>query len=783
MLLAGDYIAAFDPLFLAQCSCANKCSVLVNHPASQGTLNALERSNWGAHLIEGKSTALGLLLYGKFSRSQQGWVPVEELVGTQAINPKAMTKANHRLALFASPAHSVVQKSLANNCFILSLNIYQSTYFGFNWDDVNLYQQRSAKLILGRPWLAARYLPHIFRWLGIAPALDPAVTLTAACLGYWLRQNGSTALLSPGYLDVETRQGAVVQQIFRAWTPLLGLERVANFLRVVAGQYTLRQHFQFLRQLKLSLYQAIQEHALQYLQSRVSLQLLPGGVSWTWLSNLASVPKLAVNGVARFAVLRWAVSEDDDECLRLRLAGSLQAEQPCQICGVHTRLYPLGLNFGPACEECCHNHDINATTLHSTDLWDIPNTSQWHPIAEAVRGSYSVPATWTNYNRGLPPCVACGYGDNSSQHWARFCIVPVLVANALSSPAHAVTSLDHFARTNTAGCVIASHVLHQFRRLLLEHGGMQHSESAVTLSVLEWLTRLHDNSLVAIPPRFLNESTTLLRPHRVDNDEQHHPCHMQTTNNEAVTLHSAALPDLICTATTALATGQIIATLPLGHPWLSLIAPPSTYPVGFCPNAKITPSRSDSPESLCTVIALQPIGPNEMILVGTNDETCQPSIQIVGQFDGSCVREERLGGAGFVIYAIEGGHSRVIACRAVCLPQCSDNIEAEILACLFLVEEISALVKQLLTQRGITPKVVIQGDILPVIKYFQFAGRLRRLDMTQPLETIRTTVSRHLPQALFIYLPRVANNIANDLAGQASHFMLTQYRRDHTPLH
>ena len=87
----------------------------------------------------------------------------------------------------------------------------------------------------------------------------------------------------------------------------------------------------------------------------MSLQLLPGGVSWAWLTSLATVPKLAVNGVARFAVLRWAVNEDDDECLRLRLAGSLQAEQPCQLCGVRTRLYPLGLNFAPACEKCCHD--------------------------------------------------------------------------------------------------------------------------------------------------------------------------------------------------------------------------------------------------------------------------------------------------------------------------------------------------------------------------------------------------------------------------------------------
>lgn len=179
-VLAGERVAAVDPLFLIPCGCSNKCSILVNHQASQTMLNALERANWGAHLITGKTTALGLFLYGKFSRCHTGWETVEELKGTRLLNPRVMLKANQRLALFSSPAHSVVQRSLANNCFILSLNIYQSTYFGFNWDDINLYQQRSSKLLLGRPWLVGRYLPHIFRWLGIAPALDPAITLTAA---------------------------------------------------------------------------------------------------------------------------------------------------------------------------------------------------------------------------------------------------------------------------------------------------------------------------------------------------------------------------------------------------------------------------------------------------------------------------------------------------------------------------------------------------------------------------------------------------------------------------
>ena len=98
------------------------------------------------------------------------------------------------------------------------------------------------------------------------------------------------------------------------------------------------------------------------------------------------------------------------------------------------------------------------------------------------------------------------------------------------------------------------------------------------------------------------------------------------------------------------------------------------------------------------------------------------------------------------------------------------------MACLYLVEEVAVVVKQRLSSRGLTPKVVIQGDILPVIKYFQFAGRLRRIDMHQPLESIRSTVSLHLPNSLFIYLPRVANGIADDLAGQATQFLLAKYR-------
>ena len=92
------------------------------------------------------------------------------------------------------------------------------------------------------------------------------------------------------------------------------------------------------------------------------------------------------------------------------------------------------------------------------------------------------------------------------------------------------------------------------------------------------------------------------------------------------------------------------------------------------------------------------------------------------------------------------------------------------------------LVKQLLTERGI-----FQSDYSrrysPRHQILSICGRLRRTEMNPPLECIRTTVSWHLPHAMFLYLPRVANSIADDLAGQASRFLLVKFRSDPINFH
>ena len=135
----------------------------------------------------------------------------------------------------------------------------------------------------------------------------------------------------------------------------------------------------------------------------------------------------------------------------------------------------------------------------------------------------------------------------------------------------------------------------------------------------KWLTRLYDNTIVATPVRYLPPHAGMMRPPQPDLHSQRSPCPMQETANKAVSLQSVALPDLICTTTTAIQPNQTIAVLPVGHPWLRLITPPTWQTAGLLPNASITHVQGESPEEAaeetCTLVSLRRIEPDEMIPV------------------------------------------------------------------------------------------------------------------------------------------------------------------------
>ena len=105
--------------------------------------------------------------------------------------PKAFAKILHRVALFSSPSHSIVKKSIAHSSFIQSCTYYPCTYLGFNEQDVREFRQMQSKLLLGRKWLVAEHCPHVLRWLNIAPSCDPGIEMTMAAIGYYMRKGGN----------------------------------------------------------------------------------------------------------------------------------------------------------------------------------------------------------------------------------------------------------------------------------------------------------------------------------------------------------------------------------------------------------------------------------------------------------------------------------------------------------------------------------------------------------------------------------------------------------------
>ena len=100
--------------------------------------------------------------------------------------------------------------------------------------------------------------------------------------------------------------------------------------------------------------------------------------------------------------------------------------------------------------------------------------------------------------------------------------------------------------------------------------------------------------------------------------------------------------------------------------------------------------------------------------------------------------------------------------RAVALPRCPDNIYAEAMSADELICE------ELKLRNYEVEQMYMQGDILPIVKHFAFAGRFRRIDLQPIIRRIRKKQSRYFDLGKWLYRPREANILADYLAGVAS---------------
>ena len=322
----------------ANCSCKSKSHVGANFSLRPSAMCLLERSGYGIHSIVPQAPSLGLALMGRSMLDDQGeWQNVTIPVTLYDTKPAPFQKFSSRLQAFKSPTLSIMARCTCFNIFIVSVMPYTASYFGLSTYDPNLMRQQAVKFILKRNWLEAEIFPYVLRYVGIAPLMDPALAATVAATGLYFREGNTfedliRTNLSP--TNCNLRQRSIVQDLLMLWSPFVKLDSMYSALSQGGGGLKGR-----IGRLKQAIFQGMSQAAQARLRRKVTDEGWSRGVSYQWLEMTAALPKKWCNGIARYALLRWVVNQDDDVWLSLR---GTRHQRKCSICSSRGNTFLAG---------------------------------------------------------------------------------------------------------------------------------------------------------------------------------------------------------------------------------------------------------------------------------------------------------------------------------------------------------------------------------------------------------------------------------------------------------
>ena len=733
-------------LAASPCQCRSKTQLLTNVSYTSEQLYCLDQAGLGGQCIVPSTVNLGLTIHTGWTcqLTSEAMVKMQLQSSLITLLSKQLVKFRTRLAAANRANLSIHMKIIYFNTFSLSLFYYSQTQRFFSPKLLKPLYHAMADFLLQRHWFPQHLLVGLCRWLRLGPLLDPTIMQAISLFGCYLRQ-GHRSFAEEQVGSYATQ----IQQCWKYWQQQLPAEDIQRLLALLKQNNTPAQ-----RALAAS-------H--RHLAARIYKNGWAMGPSILFLDWLADLPTTQVGAVPRYAVLRWALGEDADFWLPLR--GKLSRSQPCVWCNNLTRCFPCGPGHGALCPTCFlpatpmdfalnNLSDESKNFLHFHQII-VPEPKQLPPAFSRLLSSAGCRAL-----DSYVPCVLCQCGFNSIDHWLSFCPVVHLTWLALwVTPAPEINWRKVPSRSiGVALCYMLFHL----RRLVTECGGLRPDISCVhNRTISHHVLDLWQRTYLSLP-------STLLRYFRAPPQSSSTACTDSTKIRlqrfPMVVLEAALLPPKGLATTQSFAKGDTIATFAKNDHRLRLL---------LLQHRKLPFPTATA----CLVPFLCHCGATHLRLQATDDLSANTVLLLsepqewqgcLAQFDGSAHKHTQTVGAGVSLLRVTSSSTSLVQWLSIPLLSCSDNVLAEAHACRAAINLAFEYYVSCMSRGIPIDSVVVQGDILPVINYLQYKGRIKKPAVVAILEQCQQLLARAPCLFRLVYLPRECNRLADYFAGQAS---------------
>ena len=353
----------------------------------------------------------------------------------------------------ASPLQlSFRDRTLYLSFYVLSLPHYHHSTLLPTPPLLDRYTSLIRKFLCRRHWIQAQHLPGIVTYLKLGILHCPKIFLYSSLLGFAIRRFGEP--LVAWLCGVSHSLPSLPSQIETGLWSIRSLLSEALPFHSEPYSVPIQAHlFQQLSPYMLS--HLVTKHFKNFLRRKLNFEardfLLQrfSNVKWHFVASpqlfdmllLHTTPLKIIPAASRLAILRWAIDSDPDFHFRLR--PHLTRHTPCRCgCGKLSSLYPEGLSRGSVCSSHLTAH-LTWTLFLPNDLPPPLSHLAFPPLplppsagVQFMSRKHESHLTLNFLPRPLQlwasqPCVLCGCGDNSVQHWLYFCPVPALAGSLL----------------------------------------------------------------------------------------------------------------------------------------------------------------------------------------------------------------------------------------------------------------------------------------------------------------------------------------------------------------